>query len=69
MSSLSSLVIPRNRKAQFELEILIQELVNVPLVAGLYYIKWKLKNGKKTNDMTERYVYVLTLFYSFCSPK
>ncbi|RIA92967.1 N-terminal C2 in EEIG1 and EHBP1 proteins-domain-containing protein [Glomus cerebriforme] len=52
--SLSSLVIPRNRKVQFELEILIQELVNVPLVTGLYYIKWKLKNGKKTNGMTER---------------
>ncbi|PKC61632.1 hypothetical protein RhiirA1_348549 [Rhizophagus irregularis] len=52
--SLSSFVIPRNRKVQFELEILIEELANVPLVAGLYYIKWKLKNGKKTNGITER---------------
>ncbi|CAB5385846.1 respiratory complex assembly protein Rmp1 [Rhizophagus irregularis DAOM 181602=DAOM 197198] len=43
-----------NRKVQFELEILIEELANVPLVAGLYYIKWKLKNGKKTNGITER---------------
>lgn len=56
--SLSSFVIPRNRKVQFELEILIEELANVPLVAGLYYIKWKLKNGKKTNGITERYVFI-----------
>ncbi|CAI2179434.1 10266_t:CDS:2, partial [Funneliformis geosporum] len=54
MSSLSLFFVPRNRKIHFEIDILIQELINVPLVAGSYYIKWKLKNGERTNNMTER---------------
>ncbi|CAG8545359.1 945_t:CDS:2 [Funneliformis caledonium] len=54
MSSLSLFFVPRNKKVHFEIDILIQELINVPLVSGSYYIKWKLKNGERTNSMTER---------------
>ena len=54
MDSLSLLLVPRNRKVEFEVEVLIQELANVPLVTGLYYVKWRLQNGEKPNGMTSR---------------
>jgi hypothetical protein len=54
MDSLSLLLVPKNRKVEFEVEVFIQELANVPLVTGLYYVKLKLKNGEKSNSMTSR---------------
>ncbi len=54
MDSLSLLLVPKNRKIEFEIEVLIQELTNVPLVTGLYYVKWRLKNGEKPNGLTNR---------------
>ncbi|CAJ0842616.1 9985_t:CDS:2 [Entrophospora sp. SA101] len=52
--TLSLLFIPRNRKVDFDVEIIIEELLNVPLISGLYYVKWKLKHGSKSNKMTHR---------------
>nr|CAG8583241.1 13523_t:CDS:2 [Entrophospora candida] len=44
--SLPLLFIPRNRKVDFDIEITIEELLNVPLITGLYYVKWKFKQGR-----------------------
>ncbi|RIA97683.1 N-terminal C2 in EEIG1 and EHBP1 proteins-domain-containing protein [Glomus cerebriforme] len=54
MDSLSLLLVPKNRKVEFEIEVLIQELANVPLVTGLYYVKLRLQNGEKPNAVTSR---------------
>ncbi|CAG8587059.1 12488_t:CDS:2 [Acaulospora morrowiae] len=56
MSSLSLLFVPRNRKVEFEVEIIIHELTDVPLVTGLYYVKWKLRNSERPQGMTERVI-------------
>ncbi|KAI9476085.1 MAG: N-terminal C2 in EEIG1 and EHBP1 proteins-domain-containing protein [Benjaminiella poitrasii] len=52
--SFSRLFISKNRKIDFELTILIQDLTNVPLVSGLYYVKWKLKNAVHSSGSTVR---------------
>jgi len=52
--SLSRLFIAKNRKVDFELTVLIQDLTNVPLVSGLYFIKWKLKNTDHSSGSTGR---------------
>ncbi|CAG8713466.1 25013_t:CDS:2 [Dentiscutata erythropus] len=54
MSSLSQLFIPRNRKVEFDVEFIIHELTNIPAISGLYYVKWRLKNGNKRRDVTRR---------------
>ncbi|EPB87755.1 hypothetical protein HMPREF1544_05415 [Mucor circinelloides 1006PhL] len=50
----SRLFVSKDRKIDFELTILIQDLTNVPLVSGLYYVKWKLKNAAHTGGSTVR---------------
>ncbi|CAG8675622.1 14486_t:CDS:2, partial [Ambispora leptoticha] len=52
--SLTNIFVPRNRKVDFTVDILIEDLANVPLVTGLFYVKWKLKNAEKTSGSTER---------------
>ncbi|KAI7901230.1 N-terminal C2 in EEIG1 and EHBP1 proteins-domain-containing protein [Cokeromyces recurvatus] len=52
--SFSRLFISKNRKIDFELTILIQDLTNVPLVSGLYYVKWRIKNTVHSNGSTVR---------------
>ncbi|CAJ0748391.1 6487_t:CDS:2 [Entrophospora sp. SA101] len=47
------LFIPKNRKANFDIEITIEELLNVPLITGLYYVKWKFKHGRELNGGKE----------------
>ncbi|CAG8815387.1 26152_t:CDS:2 [Gigaspora margarita] len=54
MSSFSHFFIPRSRKVEFDVEIIIHELANIPSIAGLYYVKWKLQNGNKRRDVTRR---------------
>lgn len=51
---LSQLFVSKSRKIDFELTILIQDLTNVPLVSGLYYVKWRLKNTTHTSGCTVR---------------
>ncbi|KAI8376784.1 N-terminal C2 in EEIG1 and EHBP1 proteins-domain-containing protein [Blakeslea trispora] len=50
----SQLFISKNRKIDFELTILIQDLTNVPLVSGLYYVKYRLKSATHSSGMTVR---------------
>nr|CAG8434828.1 936_t:CDS:2 [Entrophospora candida]CAG8549774.1 6668_t:CDS:2 [Entrophospora candida] len=47
------LFIPKNRKANFDIEITIEELLNVPSIAGLYYVKWKFKHRGELNGGKE----------------
>ncbi|CAG8452380.1 7065_t:CDS:2 [Paraglomus brasilianum] len=54
MSSLSLLFLPRSRKVEFYVDITVHELVNVPLVTGNYYVKWRLKHGEKTSGSSKR---------------
>lgn len=65
MSSLSLLFIPRNRKVEFEIEVIIHELTNVPLVTGLYYVKWKLKNSEMPQGLTDRLICKYRINISF----
>jgi hypothetical protein len=51
---LSHLFVSKHRKVEFELNILIQDLTNVPLVSGFFLVKWKIKNADQTNGTTAR---------------
>ncbi|KAI9320401.1 EEIG1/EHBP1 N-terminal domain-containing protein [Dichotomocladium elegans] len=51
---LLNLFISKHRKVNFEICILIRDLANVPLVSGLYYAKWRLKNASQASGITER---------------
>ncbi|CAO3703994.1 unnamed protein product [Rhizopus stolonifer] len=48
----SSLFVSKHRKLDFSTNITIHDLANVPLVSGLYYIKWKLKNATHASGST-----------------
>ncbi|CAG8487132.1 8080_t:CDS:2 [Ambispora gerdemannii] len=52
--SLSHIFVPRNRKVDFTVDISIEDLANVPLVTGLFYVKWKLQHAEKSSGSTER---------------
>ncbi|KAI9486400.1 MAG: N-terminal C2 in EEIG1 and EHBP1 proteins-domain-containing protein [Benjaminiella poitrasii] len=54
MSPFKHLFISKSRKVNFELSIIIRDLVNIPLVSGYYYVNWKLKNASHTTGTTER---------------
>ncbi|CAG8602126.1 7588_t:CDS:2 [Paraglomus occultum] len=54
MSSLSLLFLPRSRKVEFYVDITVHELVNVPLVTGNYYVKWRLQHGEKKSGSSKR---------------
>ncbi|KAJ2956551.1 hypothetical protein NQZ79_g7604 [Umbelopsis isabellina] len=51
---ISQLFISKSRKIDFELSILFQDLANVPLVSGNYYIKWKIKYADAPSGSTAR---------------
>jgi hypothetical protein len=53
---LSHFFISKHRKVDFEVNILLQDLTNVPLVSGFFYVKWKLKNAVHTGGGTARYL-------------
>lgn len=54
MTPFTHLFISKSRKVNFELSLIIRDLVNVPLVSGYYYVNWKLKNASHTSGSTER---------------
>lgn len=54
MTRFTNLFVSKNRKVNFELSIIIRDLVNIPLVSGYYYVNWKLKNASHTSGTTER---------------
>ncbi|KAI8875515.1 hypothetical protein K501DRAFT_233567 [Backusella circina FSU 941] len=51
---LSHFFISKQRKVDFEVNILLQDLTNVPLVSGFFYVKWRLKNAVHTSGGTAR---------------
>ncbi|KAG2201049.1 hypothetical protein INT46_004375 [Mucor plumbeus] len=54
LTPFTHLFISKNRKINFELSLIIRDLVNVPLVSGYYYVNWKLKNASHATGTTER---------------
>ncbi|OBZ89832.1 hypothetical protein A0J61_02130 [Choanephora cucurbitarum] len=54
MTPFTHLFVSKSRKVNFELSLIIRDLVNVPLVSGYYYVNWKLKNASHTTGTTER---------------
>ncbi|KAL7317366.1 hypothetical protein PS15m_003734 [Mucor circinelloides] len=54
LTPFTHLFISKNRKVNFELSLIIRDLVNVPLVSGYYYVNWKLRNASHTTGTTER---------------
>lgn len=59
MSPFSYLFISKNRKVNFEISVIIRDLVNVPLVSGYYYINWKLKHASHRTGSTPRLVFTV----------
>ncbi|KAI9015669.1 EEIG1/EHBP1 N-terminal domain-containing protein [Phycomyces nitens] len=51
---LSHFFISKHRKVDYEISILIHDLKNVPLVSGLYHIRWRMKHASHTNGSTQR---------------
>ncbi|KAI8884709.1 hypothetical protein K501DRAFT_332511 [Backusella circina FSU 941] len=54
MAPFKNLFISKNRKVNFEVGIIIRDIVNVPLVSGSYYVNWKLKHATHTAGSTAR---------------
>ncbi|KAI8384445.1 N-terminal C2 in EEIG1 and EHBP1 proteins-domain-containing protein [Radiomyces spectabilis] len=52
--SFSRLFISSHRKVDFDVSFLIQDLANVPLVSGLYFVKWRIKHASPSNGYTAR---------------
>ncbi|KAI9304085.1 EEIG1/EHBP1 N-terminal domain-containing protein [Cunninghamella echinulata] len=50
--SFSHFFISKNRKIDFELDLDIHDITNVPLVSGSYFVKWKLKNATQSSGIT-----------------
>lgn len=51
----SNLFVSKHRKLDFSIQITIHDLANVPLVSGLYHVKWKLKNASHASGSTMRF--------------
>lgn len=46
--------VSKHRRIDFEISVLIRDLANVPLVSGLYYVKWRIKHASHSSGITER---------------
>ncbi|RKP36042.1 EEIG1/EHBP1 N-terminal domain-containing protein, partial [Dimargaris cristalligena] len=46
--------VAKSRKVTFKVHIELLELINIPLVSGIFYAKWKLKNGVSASGCTSR---------------
>jgi hypothetical protein len=42
MNSISSLFASKSRKAQFEVQVTVETLTDVPLIDGRFFAKWKV---------------------------
>jgi len=54
MNTISNLFVSGKRKVRFEATCCVYELSNLPYVSGLYYAKWKLKQGGSARGITQR---------------
>ncbi|KAI8971684.1 N-terminal C2 in EEIG1 and EHBP1 proteins-domain-containing protein [Mycotypha africana] len=50
----SHLPVSKYKKFKFEIQILIRELLDVPLLSGYYYVDWKLRNASDAFGTTRR---------------
>ncbi|KAJ3168227.1 hypothetical protein HDU88_001666 [Geranomyces variabilis] len=53
---MSTLFVPKSRKVRFEASVLLHDMSNLPYVSGLYFVKWKLKNGGTAEGATAKTV-------------
>ncbi|KAI8082957.1 N-terminal C2 in EEIG1 and EHBP1 proteins-domain-containing protein [Halteromyces radiatus] len=54
MTPLTHLFISKHRKVHFDIAIVIRDLVNIPLVSGLFFVNWRMKNASQTYGATVR---------------
>ncbi|KND04707.1 uncharacterized protein SPPG_00416 [Spizellomyces punctatus DAOM BR117] len=53
---MTSFFVPKSRKVKFEATCHVHDLTNLPYVSGLYFVKWKLKNGGSYEGLTHKVV-------------
>ncbi|KAI9096138.1 N-terminal C2 in EEIG1 and EHBP1 proteins-domain-containing protein [Phlyctochytrium arcticum] len=53
---MTSLFVSKARKVKFEVYCHVHDLTNLPYVSGLYYVKWKLKQGGSSEGTTAKCV-------------
>lgn len=51
---LSHYFIAKHRKVDFQIHLNIQDITNVPLVSGCYFVKWRLRNASVSNGVTAK---------------
>ncbi|SAM03147.1 hypothetical protein [Absidia glauca] len=51
---LSHYFIAKHRKLDFHIHLNIQDITNVPLVSGCYFVKWRLRNATVSNGATTK---------------
>ncbi|KAJ1962103.1 hypothetical protein H4R35_007384, partial [Dimargaris xerosporica] len=54
MQALYHWFISKHRLVGFEVQVTLHELVNIPLVSGNFYVKWRIKNGSSSTGYTDR---------------
>ncbi|KAJ1927439.1 hypothetical protein IWQ60_002946 [Tieghemiomyces parasiticus] len=54
MQALYHWFISKHRLVAFEVRITLHELINVPLVSGNFFVKWRTKSGTAASGCTER---------------
>ena len=58
MNSFQRLFVPKDRLVKAALTLDIQELRDVPLISGTYYVQWRIRDatGSREAGVTERQV-------------
>ncbi|KAJ1983439.1 hypothetical protein H4R34_001273 [Dimargaris verticillata] len=54
MQALYHWFISKHRLVGFEVQVTLHELINIPLVSGNFYVKWRIKNGSSSTGYTDR---------------
>ncbi|KAI8336138.1 N-terminal C2 in EEIG1 and EHBP1 proteins-domain-containing protein [Chlamydoabsidia padenii] len=54
MTPLTHLFISKHRKVHFDVAVVIRDLVNIPLVSGLFFVNWRIKNATNAYGGTAR---------------
>ncbi|CAO3595446.1 unnamed protein product [Absidia cylindrospora] len=54
MTPLTHLFISKHRKVHFDISVVIRDLVNIPLVSGLFFVSWRIKNASNAYGVTAR---------------
>ncbi|ORZ26232.1 N-terminal C2 in EEIG1 and EHBP1 proteins-domain-containing protein [Absidia repens] len=54
MTPLTHLFISKHRKVHYDIAVVIRDLVNIPLVSGLFFVSWRIKNASHAYGATAR---------------